>query len=136
MANPNTKPAKRKRDAIIDVRDTAYERARETFQGLESNPVGVLVGGLAFGLIAGVFIPRSARETKALQPVGKRLAEGAVAAVAAAKATGKEQLSGSVLSKDAAKQGARAILDSAFAAAKGPAPAKPAKTGPKASKAA
>jgi len=118
MAESTNQPAKRKRDTLIDARDTAYERARETFQGLESNPIGVLVGGLAFGLIAGAFVPRSAQEKKMLKPVGKRLADGAVAAVTAAKATGKEQLSGTMLSKDAAKEGARKVIDSALAAAK------------------
>ncbi|MES2338582.1 MAG: hypothetical protein V4537_10835 [Pseudomonadota bacterium] len=113
-----TSAQKGKREKIARARDTAFERARSTVEGLESNPVGVLVGGLAFGLIAGALIPRSDREKAALKPVGKRLAEGAVAAVAAAKETGKEHLNASVLSKDAAKQSARAIFDSALSAAK------------------
>ena len=107
-----------RRAKIAEARDTAFDRARTTVQGLESNPVGVLVGGLAFGMIAGALIPRSDREKSALKPVGKRLAEGAVAAVVAARETGKEHLNASVLSKDAAKQSARAIFDSALSAAK------------------
>jgi hypothetical protein len=122
----NSGKPKSKRAKLEKARDTAFDRARNTVQGLESNPVGVLVGGLAFGLIAGALIPRSEREKSALQPVGKRLAEGAVAAVAAAKVTGKEHLNASVLSKDAAKQSARAIFDSAVSAAKEKSAKKPA----------
>lgn len=110
---------KGKRDKLKAARDSAVERARATVSTLEANPMGVLVGGLAFGLVAGALIPRSDREKKALEPVGKRLAEGAVAALAAAKETGKEQLSGTMLSRDAATEGARKVFDSALQAAKG-----------------
>ena len=122
MADQTTnspKPKKRRRDKIAEARDTAFERARSTVEGIEANPVGVLVGGLAFGLIAGALIPRSDREKRVLGTVGKRLADGAVAAVAAAKETGKEHLNASVLSRDAAKESARAVFDSALSAAKG-----------------
>ena len=71
------------------------------------------------GLLAGALIPRSDKEKQALAPLGKRLAEGAGAALAAAKETGKEQLSASMISKDAARDGARRIFDSALQAAKG-----------------
>lgn len=123
MPDANKPAPKGKRAKLGKARDVAFDRARTTVQGLESNPVGVLVGGLAFGLIAGALIPRSEQEKRALKPVGKRIAEGAVAAVAAAKATGKEQLSTSVLTKDAAKESARKIFDSALQAAKEKKPA-------------
>lgn len=120
MAENTTAPAKpSKRASLSSVRDTAADRARTAVQGLEANPIGVLVGGLAVGLIAGVVIPRSEQEKRALKPVGKRLAEGAVAAVAAAKTTGKEQLSGAVLGRDAAKESARKVFESAVSAARG-----------------
>lgn len=110
---------KGQRAKLKAARDTALDRARATVTTLEANPVGVLVGGLAFGLVAGALIPRSDREKKALAPVGKRLAEGAVAALAAAKETGKEQLSGTMMSRDAATESARKVFDSALQAAKG-----------------
>lgn len=117
---PNAKPKPRSRRAkLADVKDSAFDRARSTVEGLESNPVGVLVGGLAFGLIAGALIPRTESEKKVLKPVGKRLAQGAAAAVAAAKETGKEHLNASVLSRDAATASMRAVFDSALNAAKG-----------------
>lgn len=120
MAETNSAERKAgRRRTIADARDAAFDKARSTVQGLESNPVGVLVGGLTVGLIAGVMIPRSEREKTLLGPVGKRLAEGATAAVVAARETGKEQLSGAVLGRDAAKESARKVFDSALSAARG-----------------
>lgn len=126
---PNTapaqspKPAKSGRrsakDTLREAKDSALDRVTSTVEGLEQNPIGVLVGGLAFGLVAGAFVPRSKREQKLLRPVGKRIATGAAAAVAAAKATGKEQFSSALMSRDTAKEGARKVLDSALKAAKG-----------------
>lgn len=113
----NTKKTGRK-DTLADARDAAFDRARSAVEGLEANPVGLLVGGVAVGLIAGALVPRSDRERTALRPVGKRLAEGAVAAFAAAKETGREQLSTATLSTNSAKEGARAVFDSAVSAVK------------------
>lgn len=110
------KPAKRAK--LADAREAAFDRAKSAVKGLESNPVGVLVGGLTVGLIAGALIPRSKREKKLLGTVGKRLAEGATAAVIAARETGKEQLSGAVLGRDAARESARKVFDSALTAAR------------------
>ncbi|HET9511656.1 MAG TPA: hypothetical protein VFO80_10960, partial [Sphingomonas sp.] len=104
-----TKPAKRAK--LADAREAAFDRAKSAVQGLESNPVGVLVGGLTVGLIAGALIPRGAQEKKLLGTVGKRLAEGATAALVAARQTGKEQLSSAVLGRDAAKESARKVFD-------------------------
>lgn len=121
MAEKSDQPKaakKGRRDALKERGGAALESARSTVQSLEANPIGILVGGLAVGLIAGAVIPRSEREKKALQPVGKKLAEGAVAALAAAKETGKEQLSAGVLSRDAAKESARKVFSSALDAAK------------------
>ncbi|MBM3928746.1 MAG: hypothetical protein FJ335_09845 [Sphingomonadales bacterium] len=112
-----TKPAKRAK--LTDARDAAFDRAKSAVQGLESNPVGVLVGGLTVGLIAGALIPRTDGEKKMLRTVGKRLAEGTTAALVAARETGKEQLSSAVLGREAAKEGARKVFDSALSAARG-----------------
>jgi hypothetical protein len=121
MADKSDQPKaakKGKRDKLKERGGAALESARSTVQSLEANPLGILVGGLAAGLVAGALIPRSEREKKALAPVGKKLAEGAVAALAAAKETGKEQLSAGVLSRDAAKESARKVFSSALDAAK------------------
>lgn len=105
-------------DRIGDAREAASDVATRAADAIEANPLVALAGGIAAGLVAGALIPRSEREKAALQPVGRRLAEGATAAMAAAKATGKEHLTASVMSRDAAKEGARRVLDSALSAAK------------------
>lgn len=122
---------------IEDARDAVSDAADRAIDAIEANPLAVLVGGIAVGAVAGALIPRSEREKAALAPIGKRIAEGATAAIAAAKATGKEQLSASVMSKDAAKEGARKVFESALSAAKNPttAPA-PKPKAPKATKSA
>jgi hypothetical protein len=114
---------KSRRDQVSQFTDSAVQRARSTVASLEANPLSVLVGGLAAGIVAGAVIPRSERERSALAPLGKRLAEGATAAVAAAKETGKEQMSGATLSRDAAKETARKVFESALGAARGKTPA-------------
>jgi hypothetical protein len=118
QTKPDKAKGKGKRAKLVDARDAAFDRARSAVEGIEANPVGVLVGGVAVGLLAGALIPRSRREVELLRPVGKRLVEGATAAVAAAKETGRDQLSAGVLSRDAAKESARKVFDSAFEAAK------------------
>ena len=122
-ASGTTTPPKKPVTAVAgeklqSARSAAGDAASRAADAIEANPLAVLAGGLAAGVIAGALIPRTDREREALAPVGRRLAEGAVAAVAAAKTTGKEQLTASILSRDAAKEGARKVFDSALSAAK------------------
>ena len=50
--------------------DAATARATET---LDTNPLGVLAGGLALGAIAGALLPRTDREKELMRPVGAKL---------------------------------------------------------------
>ena len=101
-------------------------RATDKLQGargsatdaIATNPLAVLAGGLAVGVVAGALIPRSERERSALDPIGRRLSEGAAAALAATKETGKERLTASLFSKDVAQESAQKIIHSAVTAAK------------------
>lgn len=96
----------------------AREAAARAKSAVETNPLGVLAGGLAVGLVAGALVPRSERERQALDALGKRLAEGAIAAGAAAKQSGKEQLSAALFSRDGAREGVAKVMESAVTAAK------------------
>lgn len=96
----------------------AREAAQRARDAIESNPLGLLAGGLAAGIIAGALVPRSERERQALGTLGARLAEGAIAAGAAARQSGKEQLSSALLSRDGAREGVAKVMESAVAAAK------------------
>jgi hypothetical protein len=100
------------------AKSSAGDAAQRAAQAIESNPLAVLAGGLAVGIAAGALIPRSERERQALDPVGRRLAEGAVAALAAAKDTGKDRLASSLLNRDVAAESAKQVFGSAVAAAK------------------
>ncbi|MDB5696372.1 MAG: hypothetical protein JWN21_1915 [Sphingomonas bacterium] len=102
---PTTPAGKRER-----ALDAATDAARRTAAGLESNPLGLLVGGLAVGVIAGALIPRSAKEKELLAPVGKRLGDGARAAIDTAREQGRSELESRGFTKDAAQEQVKNLL--------------------------
>ncbi|MBA3880570.1 MAG: hypothetical protein C0500_12740 [Sphingobium sp.] len=104
--------------AIDTVRETAAETARRTADTIEGNPLSVLVGGLAVGVLAGALIPKSAREVEALKPVGKRLTQGAGMAARAARDAGLAELAAAGISRDAAREQMRKLVGSVVDAAK------------------
>lgn len=101
--------------------DSASEKARtlgrQASDAIETNPLGVLVGGLAVGALVGAVIPRSAKEKEMLAPLGKRVGATAAAAFAAAKDTGRSELGNLGLSKGAAKDQAKTLLSNVAKAA-------------------
>ncbi|MFA6113901.1 MAG: hypothetical protein WC729_07905 [Sphingomonas sp.] len=97
--------------ALDTTRDTAREAVRRTAQGIEANPLAVLVGGVAIGVLAGAVIPRTEQEGKLLGPVGKRLTDTAAGAAQAAKEAGKAELDALGLNKDAARDQVGKLLD-------------------------
>jgi hypothetical protein len=97
--------------ALETTRDTAREAARRTAQGIESNPLAVLVGGVAIGVLAGALIPRTEQEGKLLGPVGKRINDTAAGAAQAAKDAGKAELDALGLNRDAARDQVGKLLD-------------------------
>ena len=113
--------------ALVTASDTARETARKTAEGIEANPLSVLVGGVALGVLAGALIPRTEGETRLLQPVGRRLTDAARNATGAAKEAGLAELDGLGLSPNAARDTAgkliegviKAITTAGAAAAKG-----------------
>lgn len=104
-------------DAVDLSRDKAREAARQTAETIETNPMGVLVGGLALGALVAAVIPRGRRERELLAPVGKRVAASATAAFAAAKAAGKDELDGLGLTRTAAKDQVKSLFDGVIKAA-------------------
>lgn len=96
---------------LVDAtRGSARDTARKTAEGIEANPLSVLVGGVALGVLAGAFIPHSAQEKKLLGPIGKRLTDTASGAVEAAKDAGKAELDNLGLSRDAARDQAGKVF--------------------------
>lgn len=95
------------RDRATHAYESAKARAEDTVEtsreALEGKPLGLLVGGLALGAAVGALIPRSDREKELLAPVGKRVNAAALAAIAAAKEAGQNELAELGLTKDGAR---------------------------------
>lgn len=96
--------------ALEISRDKARTTARQTADAIEANPLGVVVGGLAVGALAAALLPRSEREKELLAPVGKKVSAAAVAAIAAAREVGQEELANLGLTKGAAKDQAKSLF--------------------------
>src|SRR5690349_4670858 len=87
---------------------SAYESAgRKASEGIDSNPVAAVVGGLAIGAIVAALLPRTSREDEMLGGVGRKIADSAREAATAAKEAGRGQLDELGLSRD----GLRSKLD-------------------------
>jgi hypothetical protein len=93
-------------------------RRKQAASQIEKNPLAVVAGGVALGVVLGALIPRPAKEKELLAPVGKRIAEGASAAAAAAKEAGKAEIDAILPAGDAAREQIGKIIGNAFSAAK------------------
>lgn len=115
MTQQQTTDTTSRYDAAKDKAAGAYQSSREAARraadNLDANPLGIVAGGLALGALAGALIPRSAREKELLAPVGKRLGETARSAIQAAREAGYNELDQRGLTRSAAKDQARGLLD-------------------------
>lgn len=103
------------RDAYSSTRErtsAAYGTARErassarqrTSQGIDTNPFGALIGGLAVGALIAAVLPKSRREEELLGNYGKKINQTAKEAARAAKDAGKDKLDELGLNQETAKQ--------------------------------
>lgn len=98
---------------------TAYETAgRRTSEGIDSNPVAAVVGGLAIGAIVGALLPRTSREDEMLGSVGRKINDSAREAARAAKEAGRGQLDELGLSRDGLRSKLDEFTDRAVGAVK------------------
>lgn len=97
--------------AIETTRGAARDAVNRTAQTAQANPIAMLAGGVAIGMLAGAFLPNSEQEAKLLGPVGKRLTDTAKGAAAAAKDAGKAELDGLGLNRDAARAQVGKVID-------------------------
>ena len=47
--------------------------AEKTGDGIDKNPLAIVLGGIALGAIVGALLPRTERETKLMGKTGKKL---------------------------------------------------------------
>lgn len=97
--------------AMESAREAAEKAAHQTAAAVDSNPLGMLVGGLALGALVAAVLPRSQREKELLAPTGRKLAAAAAAAFAAAKDAGRAELNEAGLSRSAAQDRAHSLFD-------------------------
>jgi hypothetical protein len=102
--------------AYASTRKTAETARDRAVAGAEQNPLAIVVGGLAIGAVAAALLPRTARETKVLGPVGKRIRNAASDAAKAAKQAGADTLDSLGVNGDAARAEANRLVQSALSA--------------------
>lgn len=103
--------AKAATKALDTTTSTARDLTERAVAGIEANPLAVLVGSVALGVLAGAFVPRTDRETALLGPVGKRLTDSAKDAIDTARDTVKSEFDVLGLSRHAARDQAGKLLE-------------------------
>lgn len=93
--------------------------SRKSTDTLGENPIALLAGGVALGVLIGVLLPRIAKERELLDPMGKKLAGGASAAVKAAKEAGKAEIDSILPARDATRDRVSQLIETVLDAAKG-----------------
>jgi hypothetical protein len=90
-----------------------------TGESLAGNPIALLTGGVAVGVLIGMLLPRLAREREILDPLGKKIADGATAAAQAAREAGQAELESLLPDKSATKERVSRLIENVLDAAKG-----------------
>ena len=86
---------------------------------ISENPLALLAGGVALGVLIGVLLPRIAKERELLDPLGKKLAGSTTAAVKAAKEAGKAEIDAILPARDTTRDKVTQLIETVLDAAKG-----------------
>ena len=92
---------------------------RKATDTIGDNPLALLAGGVALGVLIGVLLPRVSKERELLDPLGKKLADSATAAARAAKEAGKAEIDALMPAKDATRERVSQLIETVLDAAKG-----------------
>jgi len=91
---------------------------RNSSDPISENPLALLAGGVALGVLVGVLLPRIAKERELLDPVGKKLAGSATAAAKAAKEAGKAEIDALLPARDTTREKVSQLIETVLDAAK------------------
>jgi ElaB/YqjD/DUF883 family membrane-anchored ribosome-binding protein len=87
-----TAARERTSSAYGSVSERAGQARERASEGIESNPMGALIGGLAVGAVLGFLLPKTQREEELLGDYGRRINETAREAARAAREAGVTKL--------------------------------------------
>ncbi|RRQ52108.1 hypothetical protein [Sphingorhabdus wooponensis] len=113
---------KRGQDAAVIGIDQSKAIARQakakTKEGVDKNPLAIIMGGIAIGAIVGALLPGTERETKVLGKAGKKLNKKARKIAEAAKVAGMSQVDTLGLNGDTLRAQFRELVSKAALAVK------------------
>jgi ElaB/YqjD/DUF883 family membrane-anchored ribosome-binding protein len=104
--------------SVRQSRDVARSVAVKTNDGIDKNPLAIILGGIALGAIVGALLPTTEREKKVMGKAGKKLNKKAKEMAKAAKTAGKEQVDSLGLNADTVRDQFRDLLGKAAVAIK------------------
>jgi ElaB/YqjD/DUF883 family membrane-anchored ribosome-binding protein len=103
---------------VQQSRDYAHKAAEKTHDGIDKNPLAIVLGGVALGAIVGALLPRTERETKLMGKTGKKLNKKAKEMAKAAKTAGMDKVDSLGLNGDAVRDQFRDLVSKAAEAVK------------------
>jgi ElaB/YqjD/DUF883 family membrane-anchored ribosome-binding protein len=103
---------------VRQSRDVAQNVAVKTNDGIDKNPLAIVLGGIAIGAIVGALLPTTEREKKVMGKTGKKLNKKAKEMAKAAKVAGKEQVDSLGLNADTVREQFRDLVSKAALAVK------------------
>lgn len=103
---------------VEQSKDLARQAKAKTNEGIDKNPLAIVLGGVAIGAIIGALLPRTQRETKLLGKTGKKLNKKARKIAEAAKVAGMSQVDTLGLNGDAVRAQFRELVSKAAVAVK------------------
>ncbi len=101
-----------------NANESVTDRARQAVEGIGDNPIALLAGGVALGVLVGVLLPRAAKERELLDPLGRTLAQRATATAQAVKDAGRQEIESLVPDRDATKERVTALFGNILDAAR------------------
>lgn len=102
--------------AVDTTSHAAQDFSQRAIAAINASPVGVLIGGIAGGMLLGSLLPRTQSEARLLAPVGRRLTDTAQGAFDAAKETAKSEFDTLGLSRESAKDQVGKLLSGVISA--------------------